>query len=170
MRAHLGGRFGALRTPLVTGILSAGLAIAIVGGASSAQDASPMSSMDATSVAPASMVPADSTVEVSLADFTIVPAVIEATGPTVTFDVSNAGPTPHNLTIRDDAGVILGATPDLSTGETSVVTVTFPVAGSYITFCSLAGHESLGVKGTLVVADSTSMGSPAASPMASPPA
>ena len=66
---------------------------------------------------------------------------------------ATTGPTPHNFTIRDDAGTILGATQDLSTGETAVLTVTFPVAGTYITFCSLPGHESLGVKGTLVVVD-----------------
>ena len=149
--------------------------MAVIGGAASAQDASPMSSMALASIAPASMAPgsmspADSTVVVDLADFMISPSVIDATGPTVTFDVSNAGPTPHNLTIRDDAGTILGATPDLSTGENAVLTVTFPVAGNYITFCSLPGHESLGVKGTLVVVDTTSMGSPAASPMASPAA
>lgn len=150
-----------------------GLAVIGIAGPAAAQDASPMASMPAASMAPASMapgsmVPADSTIAVALADFTVMPMVIDAVGPTVTFDVSNAGPTPHNLTIRDDAGTVLGATDNLSTGDSAVLTVTFPGPGTYITYCSLPGHESLGLKGTLVVTDASPMGSPAASPAASP--
>ncbi len=128
----------------------------------------PAASMAPASLAPGSMVPADSTIAVGLADFTVTPTVIDAVGPTVTFDVSNAGPTPHNLTIRDDAGTVLGATDDLSTGHTAVLTVTFPGPGSYITYCSLPGHESLGLKGELVVSEATPMVSPATSPAVSP--
>ncbi|MCY7419379.1 MAG: cupredoxin domain-containing protein [Chloroflexi bacterium] len=124
--------------------------------------------MAPASMAPGSMVPADSTITVGLADFTVTPMVIDAVGPTVTFDVSNAGPTPHNLTIRDAAGTVLGATANLSTGDTAVLTVTFPGPGPYITFCSLPGHESLGLKGELVVTEAAPMVSPAASPAVSP--
>ena len=76
---------------------------------------------------------------------------IDAVGPRVAFQVTNAGPTPHNLTVRDGSGVVLGASVDLSTGEADTLTITFPGPGTYITFCSLPGHESLGIKGTLTV-------------------
>ena len=69
----------------------------------------PVASVAPASMAPGSMVPADSTIAVALADFTVMPMVIDAVGPTVTFDVSNAGPTPHTLTIRDDADFTLQA-------------------------------------------------------------
>lgn len=92
-----------------------------------------------------------SPVVVGLADFTVTPAHIDVQGPAITFEVTNTGPTPHNLTIRDAAGTVLGATPDLRTGEASTLTITFPGPGTYTMFCSLPGHESLGLKGDLVV-------------------
>ena len=64
--------------------------------------------------------------------------------------VTNAGPTIHDLTIRDDAGKILGETEDLTAGASETLTVDLP-AGTYTIFCSLPGHESLGIKGTLTV-------------------
>ena len=40
--------------------------------------------------------------------------------------------------------------PDLREGETAVLTGTLD-PGTYVMFCSLPGHESLGTKGTLIV-------------------
>jgi uncharacterized cupredoxin-like copper-binding protein len=115
----------------------------------------------------ASLVPGTSPVAVipvTLADFTVTPADLVVAGSTVSFDVVNDGPTPHNLAIRDAAGTLLGTTRDLSQGETETLTVTLPGPGDYITFCTLPGHESLGLKGTLTVTDGTMVGpSPAAS-------
>jgi uncharacterized cupredoxin-like copper-binding protein len=103
---------------------------------------------------------------VTLADFTITPADLVASGTTLSFDVVNDGPTPHNFAIRDAAGDLLGTTRDLSTGETGTLTVTLPGPGDYITFCTLPGHESLGLKGTLTVTDGPTVSpSPAASAM-----
>jgi Copper binding proteins, plastocyanin/azurin family. len=42
------------------------------------------------------------------------------------------------------------ATRDLRPGETETISGTL-TPGSYVTFCSLPGHESLGIKGTLTV-------------------
>ncbi len=83
-------------------------------------------------------------------DFTLEPLALSVQGPDVVLDVSNAGPTVHNLTIRDDAGAILAATRDLRDGEGETIEADLP-AGSYVMFCSLPGHESLGMKGTLTV-------------------
>lgn len=89
---------------------------------------------------------------VSVADFMIDPPELEVSGPTVAFTVTNDGPTPHNLTIRDDAGDVLLATEDLSVGDSQTISAELE-PGTYTMFCSLAGHESLGMSGTLTVGD-----------------
>ena len=71
-------------------------------------------------------------------------------GTAVSLAVSNAGPTPHNVAIRDESGTELATTADLREGESETLTVDLSV-GDYILFCSLPGHESLGIKGTLSV-------------------
>ena len=84
-------------------------------------------------------------------DFTLSPLTVVVAGPDVALAVSNAGPTVHNVTIRDAAGVSLGATRDLREGEVDTLEAAALPAGTYILFCSLPGHESLGIKGTLEV-------------------
>jgi plastocyanin len=68
----------------------------------------------------------------------------------VSLAVTNAGPTVHDVTIRDTSGTVLGETEDLKPGATETLTADLP-AGTYMIFCSLPGHESLGLKGTLTV-------------------
>ena len=100
--------------------------------------------------APASEATAAEALSVTVADFMIDPPELEATGPTVTVDVTNDGPTPHNFTVRDESGEVVMATADLSRGESETVSAELE-PGDYTTFCSLAGHESLGMVGTLTV-------------------
>ena len=66
--------------------------------------------------------------------------------------VTNAGPTVHNLKIRDAAGALLDGTDDLKPGAGQTITISVP-AGRYTIICSLPGHESLGIKGTLTVSN-----------------
>ena len=87
---------------------------------------------------------------VNLMDFMIDPSDLEATGPTVTFEVTSDGPTPHNLTVRDANDEVVMATADLSTGDSETITAELE-PGEYAIFCSLGGHESLGMSGTLTV-------------------
>ena len=94
--------------------------------------------------------PAEADLSINLADFMIDPSDVEAGGPTVTIEVTSDGPTPHNLTVRDADGAVLMATEDLSAGDTETISATLE-PGTYTIFCSLAGHESLGMSGTLVV-------------------
>jgi plastocyanin len=82
-------------------------------------------------------------------DFTLDPTDVSV-AETVALAVTNDGPTIHNVTIRDDANTVLGATKDLKEGESETLTADLP-AGTYVLFCSLPGHESLGIKGTLTV-------------------
>ena len=83
-------------------------------------------------------------------DFTLEPLTLTVDGPEVVLDVTNSGPTVHNVTIRDGEGTTLDATRDLREGEADSIVAELP-AGTYALFCSLPGHESLGIKGTLEV-------------------
>jgi plastocyanin len=110
-------------------------------------------SAPAGSDAPESVMPASADAEaiaVSVMDFMIEPADLEVAGPTVAIDVTNDGPTPHNLTVRDEAGEVLMGTEDLSVGDTATISGQLD-AGEYTIFCALPGHESLGMSGTLTV-------------------
>jgi len=97
-----------------------------------------------------SQFPAPEAVEVSVADFMIEPSTYEVDGPTVSFAVTNDGPTPHNFTVRDLDDQVVMATSDLAIGASETITADLE-PGDYTVFCSLAGHESLGMSGTLTV-------------------
>ena len=108
--------------------------------------ASPGSTVGAT----AASASADAGATIKVLDFKLDPASLSLTGSTIALAVTNAGPTVHNVTVRDAAGTVLFGTADLREGESE--TVTHAIApGTYVFFCSLAGHESLGIKGTLTV-------------------
>ncbi len=123
------------------------LLIGLVACSSAAESDAPASS------APSADAPSAEAITVSVADFMIDPSDLEVAGPTVTIDVTNDGPTPHNLTVRDEAGEVVMATADLSVDQTETITAELE-PGEYTTFCSLAGHESLGMVGTLTVTES----------------
>ena len=110
-------------------------------------------SAPAESEAPATLAPisADAdAIAVSVMDFMIQPSDLEVAGPTITIAVTNDGPTPHNLTVRDEGGEAVMGTEDLSVRDTATVTGQLE-PGDYTIFCSLSGHESLGMSGTLTV-------------------
>ena len=85
-------------------------------------------------------------------DFEITPAELSVDTGTVALQVTNEGPTPHNVTVRDADGEIVLATRNLRRGESEEISGTLE-PGEYTTFCSLPGHESLGMVGTLTVTD-----------------
>lgn len=93
--------------------------------------------------------PADA-IAVRIADFKVTPAEITSSGTTLHLFVTNDGPTIHNLTIKDQAGTILMGTKDLRPGESELLSGAI-TNGDFVTFCSLPGHASLGLKGTLTV-------------------
>lgn len=99
---------------------------------------------------PSSPAPSAEPLRVALADFMIEPSEVETMGPTVTIEVTNDGPTPHNLSVRNASDRVLMATEDLRAGEVTTIRGGLE-PGEYTIFCSLAGHESLGMSGTLVV-------------------
>lgn len=108
------------------------------------------SSPASESVAGAPSMKAVEPVVIHVADFMLDTPDLSVTGPTVTFIVTNDGPTPHNVAVRNAEGLVLMTTRDLSVGESQTISAQF-APGDYVTFCSLAGHESLGIKGLLSV-------------------
>lgn len=92
------------------------------------------------------------TITVGLVDFALDPSELSVDSGKLLIEVTNAGPTPHNLTIRDAAGDSVLATPDLRRGESATLEGEL-AAGEYTIFCALPGHESLGMRGTLTVGD-----------------
>jgi plastocyanin len=89
-------------------------------------------------------------VAVVLTDFQIEPAQVSVRGAPAVLDVANRGRTPHNLSIRSGSGQVVGHTIDLAPGRSATLRVQL-AAGTYTTFCSLAGHESLGMRGKATV-------------------
>ena len=102
------------------------------------------------SAVPGSDAPAMDAIAISVADFMIDPEDVTVAGPTVTFDVTNDGPTPHNFTVRNDSDEVVAATADLRAGESETLEAELE-PGTYTIFCSFAGHESLGMSGTVTV-------------------
>ena len=137
-----------MRTRFLIPALLIGLA-----ACSSAAESDAPSSQAPSSQAPSSEATSADSLAVSVADFMLDPSALEVTGSTVTIDVTNDGPTPHNLTVRDEAGEVVMATADLSVDATETITGELE-PGEYTIFCSLAGHESLGMSGTLTVTES----------------
>lgn len=123
--------------------LGAAILVAALAACSAASSSPPSGS-------PASSTPPPGAVAITVMDFMLSKPAISVTGPTVTFVVTNDGPTPHNVAVRDTAGKVLMTTHDLSRGQSETISAQI-APGTYTTFCSLPGHESLGVKGTLTV-------------------
>lgn len=59
-----------------------------------------------------------------------------------TFDVSNDGKVPHNLTVHGPGGS--KATPNIAPGKSATLAVALK-AGTYDFFCSVPGHKQLGM-------------------------
>src|SRR3954469_3250802 len=79
-------------------------------------------------------------------DFAIALDKSSAAPGSVTFNVTNQGPSPHNISIKE-----LNKTSDtIDAGKTGKFTVDLP-AGTYTVICQIPGHEQLGMKTTLTV-------------------
>jgi plastocyanin len=87
---------------------------------------------------------------ISLIDYKLVPAEIDAEAGTIVLCAKNDGKAPHDLAVRDDSDKVLGRTEVLDPGEQDQFSLELS-AGAFDIFCSVAGHESLGMKGTLTV-------------------
>lgn len=67
----------------------------------------------------------------------------------VKLNVRNFGEDGHDLSVRNRHGRVLGTLPELRPGETGSLTVRLRRPGRYVVYCSLAGHEALGMRARL---------------------
>ena len=88
------------------------------------------------------------TVDISETEYTIDPAEATVKAGSVTFNVSNDGQTVHDLEVEGN-GVEEG-TEDLQPGDVGELTVDLE-PGTYEMYCSIDGHEDLGMKGEITV-------------------
>lgn len=92
---------------------------------------------------------AGTTVQVTEKDFSISLARNTFTAGSYTFEVTNAGPSSHNLTVKGP-GVNGTATSTIDSGSKGNVTVTFQ-KGTYELYCSIPGHKERGMDLTVHV-------------------
>ena len=97
-------------------------------------------------------------IAVTLSDFAIEPAMVEApAGALLTFQVENAGQAAHTF------GVVVGGqtheTASIDPGASTTLSVDPLEAGTYDTLCTVAGHTDLGMVGMLHVSDTAASGS-----------
>jgi plastocyanin len=92
---------------------------------------------------------AGTTVQVTEKDFSISLARNTFTPGSYTFEVTNGGPSSHNLTVKGP-GVNDTATSTLDSGSKGNVTVTFQ-KGTYELYCSIPGHKERGMDLTVHV-------------------
>jgi plastocyanin len=90
------------------------------------------------------------TISIALIDYKLDPKAVEASPGEITLCAENKGQAPHDLAVRDASGETLGKTKTLSPNERDQFTVELEAA-NYDIYCTQAGHESLGMKGTLSV-------------------
>ena len=83
--------------------------------------------------------------QLSLSEFVIDGDLEFDPGP-VLLEVANAGSQVHNLTMEGGP-----ATPDISGGDSATLDLGDLSAGTYVVFCSIAGHREAGMEASLVV-------------------
>lgn len=90
------------------------------------------------------------TATVKLKDYMLEPSSLALSSGASVICAVNDGQTPHDLRVRDGSKVDLFKTAVLAPGTTARLSVTLS-AGSYEMYCSVAGHEALGMKGPVTV-------------------
>jgi manganese oxidase len=135
---------GAIATAVV-----AAVALVLSGGAliaSAKAGSAPASTSAASAAAAASAVEAPSAVDVALTEFAITPTDITvAAGGTL--EVTNEGVVDHDLAVIGEAV----GTSMLRGGESESLDLSALAPGTYEIHCTVAGHESGGMKGTLTI-------------------
>jgi manganese oxidase len=127
---------------VVVGALAMALVAAACGGAASASDDG------GDPAAPT----ASGTYAMSLTDFALNPEQLTVpAGQEIVFDVSNDGSSPHTFAV--DTGEGVEETAQLQAGETATLVVPALAAGDYKISCTVAGHEDVGMVGTLTVSE-----------------
>ena len=77
------------------------------------------------------------------------PDVLRTRSKNVTINFVNHSPLDHNLTLANSRGVVLGATPTFQGGTRTLTLKLKP--GRYTFYCTVPGHRTGGMQGTLIV-------------------
>jgi plastocyanin len=93
--------------------------------------------------------PLPSRTGVDLDEWRVAPAYRELRAGAVEFNAANLGEDDHDFSVRDADGATLKAVP-LAPGESAGVRLTL-AAGTYTLYCSLPGHEELGMRARVTV-------------------
>ncbi len=87
-------------------------------------------------------------INISAKEFSYTPSTITVNkGDSVKINFTNNGTSVHNLAITN----FNVATNSIAPGESDSITFTADKSGSFSYFCSISGHRSLGMEGTLTV-------------------
>jgi manganese oxidase len=90
------------------------------------------------------------TFDITVKEFAISPEMIDApAGTPLTFKVTNDGSAAHTFAIQTDAKVY--ETAQIDPGSTATLSVDALQPGTYKTYCTVRGHEDLGMVGQLMV-------------------
>jgi len=101
---------------------------------------------------------AASSIEVTLSEFAIEPSQLEApAGTPLVFSIHNDGSAAHTFAVVASATTF--ETASIAAGTDAVLEVTPLEGGSYQVLCTVPGHDSLGMTGTLVVGGGPGSGS-----------
>jgi FtsP/CotA-like multicopper oxidase with cupredoxin domain len=69
----------------------------------------------------------------------------------VHLNARNFGEDGHDLAVRTRSGKVLRSVPEIEPGDTATLKVRLREPGRYVVFCSLADHESRGMRAMLRV-------------------
>jgi plastocyanin len=129
---------------LVTLVIFVGMLAAVeIFGAEPSEKASAESGSTSTPSTPTSSGGGGQTVQVSEKEFKITLPSTSLKAGSYTFDLSNDGKIPHDLTIQGP-GVSKAHTPVINGGQKATLKVKL-TAGTYDFYCSVPGHKQLGM-------------------------
>lgn len=117
-----------------------------------AMPADPMSHAGSTTDQAGASAPDDApcTLTIQLLDYKLAPKDVEAASGEIVLCALNNGQAPHDIAVRDASRATLAKTKTLGPGEQDRFSIHLDAA-LYDLYCTQAGHESLGMKGTLTV-------------------
>ena len=86
---------------------------------------------------------------VDLTEWQVTPSYLELRAGEVEFNPANLGEDDHDFSVRDAAAALL-VTVQIGPGQSDSIRLTLP-AGIYTLYCSLPGHEELGMRADVTV-------------------
>ncbi len=105
--------------------------------------------MLATVVALAAAAVPSTAVGVGLDEFNVALYRARAPAGVVRLNVTNRGEDPHDLAVRNSSGKVVGHLDRLGPGDRGRLRLKLKRRGTYTLFCTIADHESLGMRARL---------------------